>query len=714
MKFYQEWQGRSLTEGRDSYFPARVPGTIQSDYAKANGFGDVQYSNNTDKFRELEDDHWEYKTALKYEAKPGERVFFVSHGIDYKYEVLLNGEEVYSYEGMFRAFEIDITEKIKKDGENILTVHILPHPKSKRGMADTRDEANESCKPPVSYGWDWNPRLLISGIWDDTYIETRGEAYIGQCEVLCDLSDDLTLATVRASFECALPCEISLLDADGNVVYRGTDAEFVVNSPKLWWCNGQGEPYLYTWVIKNEREERRGRIGFRTLRLVRNEGCTGPETFPKGRYEAPITVELNGRRIMCKGSNWVNPDLFWGEIDENRYRELIELAVDANMNIFRMWGGAGLPKEAFYELCDEKGMLIWQEFMLACNEYIGIDSYMKTLKSEAAAIIRKFRHHPALAFWCGGNELFNSWSGMDDQSLPLRLLNKLCFDLDEKRPFLYTSPLYGMAHGGYTFYDEAQGGDPFRQFINASCTAYTEFGVPAIASVDILRSIIPEDELFPIKRTPAWINHHGFDAWGESRWLCTDVLERYFGKANSLEEMVKQSIWLQCQGYRGAFEEMRRQWPRCSMAINWCFNEPWKTAAGNNLIAYPNIPRPCYEFVKKALRPAMFSARVVKFDWDACETFEAEIWLLNDTPKPISGKVSVKARVGDKSYDLITWEASADANSNNRGVTVRFILPDVKTDKIVLTLDAGEYSSEYEYFYRPVPEEEIKVRQLNV
>ena len=714
MKFYQEWLGRSLAEGRDAYFPAKVPGTIQKDFAKANGFGDAQFATNADKFRELEGDSWEYKTTLKYEAKEGERVFLVSHGIDYKYDVLFNSEIIYSYEGMFRGFELDITERIIKGGENILTVHIYPHPKSERGHKNTRQEANESCKPPVCYGWDWNPRLLISGIWDETYIETREKSYISDCEVLYDLNESLTSALVRVAYKCALPCEITLLDAAGNAVYRGTDTEFTLENPKLWWCNGQGEQYLYTWAIKNEKEERRGRIGFRNLRLVRNVGFNGPSSFPKGRYEAPITLELNGRRIFCKGSNWVNPDLFWGEIDESRYRELIELAADCHMNIFRMWGGAGLPKESFYDICDELGILVWQEFMLACNDYIGKEEYMRTLDSEASAVIKKFRHHPALAFWCGGNELFNAWSGMDDQSPPLRLLNKLCFDLDEKRPFLYTSPLFGMAHGGYTFYDESQGGDAFRQFGNSACTAYTEFGIPAIAPIEALRKIIPEDELFPVEPTPSWKIHHAFGAWGEERWLCKDVLARYFEEAKTLEELIAQSNWLQCEGYRGAFEEMRRQWPRCSMAINWCDNEPWMTAAGNNLITYPATPRPAYSYVKLAMRPTLFSARVSKFSWKAGETFEAEIWLLNDTPEKKSGRVSVKACVGDKAYDLISWEASAEPNANMRGVTVRFILPDVATDRITLTLDGGEYSSTYEYHYRPSPVVVAAARQMNI
>jgi beta-mannosidase len=714
MKFLQRWEGRSLSENRDSFFPAKVPGNIQKDYADANGFYDVQYSTNTTWFIPFEDDHWEYRTTLEYTANEGERVYFVSKGISYKYDVMLDGEIIYSYEGMFRGFEIDITDKLAA-GASVLTVHIYPHPKSKRGYKGTRDEANESCNPPVYYGWDWNPRLLISGIWDDTYVETRTVDYIDKCEVLATLNSTLDEGKVSFSYSCSVPCETVLLDADGGEVYRGTDTNITVSAPKLWWCNGQGTPYLYTWIIRNGTEERRGRIGFRRLRLLRNAGCSGPSAFPKGRYEAPITVELNGRRIFCKGSNWVNPELFWGEITEERYRELIDLAVGCNMNIFRMWGGAGLPKESFYDICDEKGMLIWQEFMLACNEYIGKEEYMRTLESEASAIIKKFRCHPALALWCGGNELFNSWSGMDDQSAPLRLLNKLCFELDYERPFLYTSPLYGMGHGGYVFYDPSQGGDAFEQFAKASCTAYTEFGIPAIASVDILRTIIPEEELFPIKDTPSWRIHHAFGAWGDSRWLCRDIINRYFGEPKTLEQMVSASDWLQCEGYRGAFEEMRRQWPRCSMAINWCYNEPWKTAAGNNVIAYPATPRPCYEYIRSALRPTLFSAKVAHFDWNAGQTFEAELWLLNDAPTPADGKVTVTATVGEQSFELIEWSASAAANSNTRGVTVRFVLPDIAADRIVLKLDSTNgYSSTYEYCYKPSPRVRNAIRQLNV
>ncbi len=714
MKFYQKWQGRNCSPERNAWFEATVPGNIQKDYAIANNFADWQYSDNHKQFIELEDDHWEYRTSLCYDKKDGERVFFVSEGINYKYDVLLNGDNIYSYEGMFRGFELDITDKLTGK-DDMLTVHIYPHPKSTRGEAGTRDEANESCNPPVYYGWDWNPRLLISGMWDEAYIETRDETYIDKCEVLAELSDDMTEGFVSCVFQCALPCEIMLFDADGAEIYRGTDKSFRVKAPKLWWCNGQGEAYLYKWVIRNAKEERTGYIGFRRLRLLRNLEFEGPKVFPKGPYEAPITIELNGRRIFCKGSNWVNPELFWGDITAELYEKQILLAKNCNMNIFRMWGGAGAPKKSFYDICDREGMLVWQEFMLACNEYIGLEGYMKTLESEASAIIRKFRYHACLVFWCGGNELFNSWSGMDQQSHPLRLLDKLCYELDYKRPFLFTSPLIGMAHGGYTFYSDDQGGDVFQQFQSSNCTAYTEFGVPAIASMDTLKTIIPENEMFPPEPTPAWIAHHGFGAWGMERWLCKNVLDKYFDEPSSMREMVDRSNWLQCEGYRGAFEEIRRQWPRCSMGINWCYNEPWKTAAGNNLLAYPSTPRPSYYYVQKAMRPTLFSARVPKFDWKRGETFEAELWLLNDAPESVKGSVKVSAEIGGAHFDLGEWRTEVQGNTNGRGPTVRFVLPDIDgTDKLILKLDSEDgRESCYEYLYRPKKNIK-KIRQLNV
>lgn len=713
MRFDQVWLGRNCNKQQNEWFPASVPGNIQYDYSVFHNFEDLNYSDNYKQFLPLEEDHWEYQTTLSYEKKDGERVFFVSGGIDYHYDVLINGKKIYSYEGMYRGFELDLSEDLcGKD--DILTVHIYPHPKTTGGRPNTRDEADQSCKPPLSYGWDFNPRLLNSGMWEEAYIETRGVSYIGEVEVLPHLSDDLKIGTVTFDFTCDLPCKTALYDMDGKLVYEGTDRKIELQNPNLWWCNGQGVPYLYRWEIQNGQESKSGHIGFRTLRLVQNKRPR-LKTFPKGRYDAPITVELNGRRIFAKGSNWVAPALFWGHLNEEIYETHIKLAHDANMNMFRMHAGSGRPKRYFYDICDRYGILLWQEFPLACNNYRATPYYMGILESEAESIIKDFRHHPCLAFWCGGNELFNDWSGMDEQSHALRLLNKLCYELDYERPFLYTSPLIGMAHGGYTFYDEPQGGEILAQFQNADRTAYPEFGVPSITDAKLLRKVIPEEEItVPIQRTKSWITHHGFDEWGKERWLCQDVLDLYFPLASSLEELVAESNWLQSEGYRGAFEEMRRQWPYCSMALNWCFNEPWTTAANNNIIAFPSHPKPAYYTVKSALRPTIFSAKIAKFVWKAGETFEAELWFLNDAPEAKRGKVRVTITIGEQTTELLEWNASADANSNQQGPTVRYLLPKIdNADRLILNLIAEDgMESQYIYQYRPT-KKKVNLRANN-
>ena len=714
MIFEQKWTGLRLGKnGEREEFAATVPGNIQLDYANYANFEDISYADNCRQFDKLENDNWEYITKLSYEKNDGERVWFVSGGIDYKYDILLNGNNIFSYEGMYKPVRIELTEMLTGDDE--LRVHIYPHPKRKGSPVGTRDEADQSCKPPVCYGWDWNPRLLISGIWQDTYIETGDATLIRSCEVRAALSDDLSEGTVEVSYDCDTPCVLKLYDADGNVVYEGSEPSFTVKEPQLWWCNGQGSPYLYRWTLSNSGDEKSGKIGFRKLRLLRNTGADIVPFFPKGRYPAPITIELNGRRILAKGSNWVNPELFWGIITKERYDELLILAKDANLNFLRMWGGACAAKDSFYELCDEYGIMVWQEFMLACNNYVASKHYMSVLESEAAALILRLRAHPSIAFWCGGNELFNNWSGMDEQSHALRLLNKLCYELDYERPFLSTAPLDGMAHGGYKFYSESQGGDVFNEFIRSKNTAYTEFGVPSSASLELLKKIIPEDEMFPVSDTKSWNIHHATNTKGGGNWLCLDVVERYFGAPKSIEDIVEKTNWLQSSGYQAAFEEIRKQWPYCSMMSNWCYDEPWITAANNSIVSYPAIPKPAYYSVKNALRPTLFSARIPKFDWKAGERFDAGIWLLNDRPERVCGSVEVVLKVGETEFSLLKWDnAKAEANANFEGASVCCVLPDVETDHITLVLKAenDEMSNEYKLPYKP-KKKRSTVRMLN-
>ena len=712
MKFIQHWHARAIRpDGPSQWFEAEVPGNVQYDYGKMMGWGDISYADNVEKYRETEGFTWEYRTFLDYTLEPGARAYFVCEGVDYIFDILLDGDIVLSHEGMFSPVEIELSDHFGSE----LTVRIHPHPKDPLAQYDDRDQAAQSVKPAVCYGWDWHPRMLVSGIWQDAYVEVRSSDFIRRCEPFYTLNEDFTQADIRFEVDCDAEVQITLLDPDGKTVGEGT--HILLNEPRLWWCNGQGKPELYTYIARTKNHTVTGRIGLRAVRLVMNEGTwKEPAGFPKGRSAAPIQLELNGRRVFAKGSNWVNPDIFNGRVDKACYETLLNLVRDANMNILRCWGGAGIYKKDFYDLCDELGVMVWAEFPLACNNYRGTPEYLKVLEQEATAILLALRSHPSVVMYCGGNELFNSWSRMTDQSLALRLLNKLCYDLDRDRPYLMTSPVYGMGHGGYTFYDPQKDCDVFALFQNSHCTAYTEFGVPGLADIDTLKSIIPENEFWPPKPGGVWELHHAYNAWGHERWLCRDVLERYSTKSlDSIQAMSALSSWLQCEGYKAIFEEARRQAPYCSMAINWCFNEPWITVGSNNLLTYPARPKPAYYAVQAALRPVLASARIPKFDWKAGERFTAELWLLNDSPDVVRHTVSASVLINGTEYPLLTWDSGdVPANENRIGPAVNWILPDVDADEFTLKLTCENgASSEYRLLYRK-SKIHAASRQLNV
>ncbi|BDF65263.1 hypothetical protein CE91St16_16700 [Alistipes finegoldii] len=594
-----------------NFCPATVPGAVQTDIARAEGYPDYNYGDNYRRMTWMEDRFFTYRT--EFDAPPcenGRQLWFVSKGIDYRYEIRFNGQPLIAREGMFSPVEVELTPHLQP--RNRLEVLVYPVPKRHPEPAD-RTQASDVVKPAVGYGWDWHPRLVPLGIWDDTGLQLRHASHLTDVLVSYTLDEDLAGADLHIAAEgrACDGCRGSweLLDAEGHCTAQaegpvGQPLKARMERPRLWWTHDHGEPVRYTSRYRlldirgNELERVEERIGFRRIRLVMNEGTwSEPKGFPKTRSAAPAQIELNGRPIFAKGSNWVCPELFPGMLDAARYEELIDMAIAANFNILRSWGGGIVNKDSFFEYCDRRGILVWQEFPLACNCYPDDPHYLAVLEQEATSIIRRLRRHPSLAIWCGGNELFNNWSGMTDQSLPLRLLNALCYRLSPEIPFNATSPLNGMAHGNYLFY--WNGRDIFQSINNSHFTAYTEFGIPGISPREVLEKVIPPEELFPPRPGTAWEEHHAFGAWDgqPETWLEKPAVERYFGKQATLDELIAHSSLLQGEGYKAIFEEARRQKPYCGMALNWCFGEPWPSAANNSLVVYPSVPRPAFEIL---------------------------------------------------------------------------------------------------------------------
>jgi beta-mannosidase len=681
---------------------ASVPGAVQIDWARAHALPDPFVGENFRAYDGLEDFHWLYRTRVpEVPLAKGEHLFFMCGGVDYACEVLLGGRVVLRHEGMFSSFEVPLAGC---PAGTELDVLVLPAPK-RRGAPADRTQASDSCKPAVSYGWDWHPRLIPLGLWGGAGFGVRPRAHVRHVDFSYELNDDLSRAEITLTIEATGEGEPRwrLLDADSKVVVETCSHEASLAAPALWWTHDHGSPSLYTLeVVLPEGDVYRQRVGMRRVRLVMHEGAWGhPSGFPTSRSRPPVTVEINGRAIFAKGSNWVSTDIFPGRVTAETLRPLVRLARDANLNILRCWGGAIVNPEPFFEQCDELGILVWQEFPLACNNYPDSRAYLSVLNQESRSIIRRLRQHPCLGIWGGGNELFNSWSGMTDQSLPLRLLNRNCFDLDPQTPFLPTAPVEGLGHGDYRFRDE-RGREVYEIYQRAQNTGYSEFGCPGPAPVDALRAFIPEAELWPPRAGGSWQAHHAFGAWDAdaTSWLLPATQEHYFGPARDLETLVSRGNWLQYAGYQAIFEEARRQKPRCSMALNWCFNEAWPTAAGNAIVSWPASPRDAYRAVQASCRPVLASARFAKFQWKAGEEFSAEIWMLNDAPAAVpAGEVEVILACGGSSTRIALWtHPEIGAGRNLSGPRVSAVLGLSASGEFEVILKAGsggEWGSTY-------------------
>lgn len=703
-------------EGSLKWVPSQVPGAVQLDVARAEGYGPHEFGENWKDYLWMEDVYFTYRSSFpRPDLAPHEKLYFISSGIDYAFEIQLNDTPLHFQEGMFTPVKVDLSEALEE--ENVLEVTIHPIPKKHPEPAD-RTQVTESAKPALSYGWDWHPRLVPSGIWDETGLLVQGTPCVEDVHVAYTLSEDLRQAaiTLEISGGGLEACQLqwTLWDPEGTLVKRARISpghSFILDDPVLWWPHDQGDPSLYSYEV--ELRDTRGQVvqvvegccGFRRVKLVMNEGgWADPDRFPKTRNVVPIQLEVNGRRVFAKGSNWVNPEIFPGIISEATYADLLQLAKGAHFNLLRVWGGGIVNKEPFHRLCDELGLMVWQEFPLACNHHEDLPEYLEVLRQEADSIIGRIRKHPSLALWSGGNELFNSWSGMGDQSLALRMLNSRCLELDPLTPFIATSPLYGMGHGHYVFRDPDSGEEVYACMNKARCTAYPEFGIPSPSDVDILKAIIPPEQLWPPAPGTSWESHHAFGAWQGDTWLMQDMIEGYFGPSGNLETLVRHGQLLQCEGYKAIYEEARRQKPYCSMALNWCFNEAWPSAANNNIVSHPARPKPALKAVGEACRPVLASARNFKFCFGAKEAFHCELWLLNDSLETLqNGGMKAFLRWKGGELELGSWHfESIPANANLQGPALSAALPSMPEGVFRLELEVdghGEWNSSYQFLH---------------
>jgi beta-mannosidase len=486
-------------------------------------------------------------------------------------------------------------------------------------------------KAQFGFGWDFAPRVLTCGIWDDIRVVLARGAYIEDIYATPEPLNEGDPTPVRWQialtihcFDCGqdLRAEVSIAEVeDGTpiarseliVLSRETRQTITFDAPSLWrwWPWDQGEPRRYRLVVrlsdeKGPCDEKEVVVGVRTV--ARERLSTG----------APWRFTINGRYVFLRGANWVPADILPGTVKAEDYARLVAMAADAGINYLRVWGGGLREKAAFYDECDRCGVLVSQEFPLACtflDHYPRDRSYLTLLETEATGIVRALRNHPSLLAWCGGNEI-----SPRRERLPLRTIERVLEREDASRPWIPASPSEGDVHN----WDVWHGFAPWQEFETQTPPFMSEFGLQALPDAATLGADMPPELDHP--------------EWAE-RKLQVDKLRHYLGPEQSLrwQGATEASQRTQAAVLQTGIEacRVRREGSPhpepCGGVAFWQFNEPW-TAVSWSVVDRAGRPKAAYEMLKRSYAPLLVAALFVRKNYRPGDLFEAEVWLVNDAP----------------------------------------------------------------------------------
>ncbi len=418
-----DWQVVEI--GSDEQIPARVPGCVHTDLLAAGKIDDPFYRDNEDALHWIGEADWAYTRTFKVpeEILAHDRVMLRCHGLDTPATVVINGQTVGEADNMFRTWEFDVEDALVA-GDNTIEVRFastIPYIQERQaqralpGWGGPKEVAGRAWvrKEPCNFGWDWGPVVVTCGIWRDIEIVAFSDARLAEVSVRQEHEDGSAALTVGVGVEAVADSALSVavsVSLDGEVVAEAqapvadgaAQAELAVETPRLWWPSGMGDQPLYEVAVSlmhasgEVLDSAAKRVGLRTLRLDRHPDEWG-ESFQ---------FVANGVPFFAKGANWIPADAFVTRMTVDDYRHLIQSAADANMNMLRVWGGGIYEQDMFYDLCDEMGICIWQDFMFACSTYPSFDdAFLANVQGEAEDNVRRLRHHPCIALWCGNNEL---------------------------------------------------------------------------------------------------------------------------------------------------------------------------------------------------------------------------------------------------------------------------------------------------------------------
>jgi beta-mannosidase len=627
--------------GTREEIPALVPGTIHQDLLAAQRIPDSYYRDNEQTQQWISAVGWVYRRSfiVTDELLAHDRLLLRCEGIDTLATVSINGVPVARTDNMFRTWEFDV-RSLLVSGENTIAVQFdaatayVTERQMNRVLPDWSAPWEITGrgwlrKEPCNFGWDWGPVLTTCGIWRPMHIVAFDVARLTDVYVQQDHTtpDQVTLrvtATVETARDAPLQTLVtveyaggSVATATGEVANGQAVAHLTIVNPHLWWPNGMGEQPLYTVHCRVQTpsgtvmDRRAQRIGLRTLSLRRTRDQWG-ESFQ---------FAVNGVPFFAKGANWIPADTFAPRVTHAQYAHLLHSAVAAHMNMLRAWGGGIYEDDIFYDLCDELGICVWQDFIFACATYPTFDAaFMQNVQAEVADNLLRLRHHPAIALWCGNNEIEaglvgEEWTarGMsweDYTRLFDRMLPDMVTRLDPQRDYWpgsphsprgdraeHNNPCWGDAH----LWEVWHGKQPFEWYRTTAHRFVSEFGFQSFPEPKTVASFtVPTDR----NVTSFIMEQHQRSSIGNSTIL-TYMLD-WFQVPTTFDMTLWLSQILQGVGLQYGIEHWRRNMPRTMGTLYWQLNDCWPVASWASIDYFGRWKAPHY-FAQRFYAPLLIS-----------------------------------------------------------------------------------------------------------
>ncbi|MDX6403935.1 MAG: beta-mannosidase [Blastocatellia bacterium] len=611
------WQFREA--GKDKWYPASVPGCVHTDLLTNKLIDDPFYRDNEKKLQWIGKTDWEYQTTFNVTAEMLGRtnLELVFEGLDTYANVFLNEEPLISTDNMFRTWRVD-AKRFAKPGANTLRIRfrspineVLPIMAKMNYELPAGNDQGEKTSPhtrkaPYQFGWDWGPRFVTSGIWRPVLLEVWDNARVADLHILPrEVRADF--ANVTAEVEVVAGADTDATIVVDNLTDRNVAAQrrvsltpgtnhvslnIAVPHPALWWPNGLGAHPLYSFKARllidgKVADEATTRTGLRALELRQQRDESGKS----------FTFVINGVPVFAKGGNWIPADSFPSRLTKEKYRELLGSVRDTNMNMLRVWGGGIYESDDFYDLCDEMGILVWQDFMFGCSMYPGDQAFLDNVRQEAIDNVKRLRNHPSIAIWVGNNEIESGWFHWGwKEKLPAKLwddylkifygvLPEVCKSFDPSRSYWPSSPSSNLEDdpesqkmGDLHYWQVWHASAPFADYEKQFPRFMTEYGFQSFPQLETVTTYTaPTDRDI---KSPVMMAHQRHPRGNQ---LIREYMLREYPEPKDFESFLYVSQVLQAEGIKIGAEHLRRIMPHNMGSLFWQIDDCWPVASWSSI-----------------------------------------------------------------------------------------------------------------------------------